>query len=157
MRKMWYSLGLLMVLALLIGACAAPAAPAATEGETAAAAEEPAAAEAVAAEPTPVVNAFGDCDDPFRMWHGLTGSDGAVFSEMLTQFAEANPDFCMESQGIPWDLFFQKYPTSVAAGDPPGERSEPFRVDSAELVDEHEGRRTGDLDPRPERRVERAS
>jgi ABC-type glycerol-3-phosphate transport system substrate-binding protein len=54
-----------------------------------------------------------------RLWHGLTGSDGAVFAEMLQQFAEANPEACFESQGIPWDLFFQKYPTAVAAGTPP--------------------------------------
>jgi ABC-type glycerol-3-phosphate transport system substrate-binding protein len=54
-----------------------------------------------------------------RLWHGLTGSDGAVFAEMLQQYAEANPEACFESQGIPWDLFFQKYPTAVAAGSPP--------------------------------------
>lgn len=54
-----------------------------------------------------------------RLWHGLTGSDGAVFAEMLQQYATANPDVCFESQGIPWDLFFQKYPTAVAAGTPP--------------------------------------
>jgi ABC-type glycerol-3-phosphate transport system substrate-binding protein len=38
---------------------------------------------------------------------------------MLQQYAEANSEFCFESQGIPWDLFFQKYPTAVAAGTPP--------------------------------------
>jgi multiple sugar transport system substrate-binding protein len=54
-----------------------------------------------------------------KLWHGLTGSDGAVFAEMLQQYAEANPEACFESQGIPWDLFFQKYPTAVAAGSPP--------------------------------------
>jgi ABC-type glycerol-3-phosphate transport system substrate-binding protein len=70
-------------------------------------------------EPTPVVNKMGTCDDPMMLWHGLTGSDGAVFAEMLQQYAEANPDACFESQGIPWDLFFQKYPTAVAAGTPP--------------------------------------
>ena len=53
------------------------------------------------------------------LWHGLTGSDGAVFAEMLQQYAKANPEACFESQGIPWDLFFQKYPTAVAAGTPP--------------------------------------
>lgn len=119
MRKLSVGFTLLMVLALLLSACgtAVPAAPAAPE----AAADAPAAAvaEAPAAEPTPVVNAFGQCDDPMKLWHGLTGSDGAVFAEMLQKFAEANPDICFESQGIPWDLFFQKYPTAVAAGTPP--------------------------------------
>ena len=117
MRKISFGLTLLMVMALLLTACGAPA----PSGDTAAepAAEEIAAAPAPDAEPTPVVNAFGQCDDPLRLWHGLTGSDGAVFAEMLGQFADDNPDFCFESQGIPWDLFFQKYPTAVAAGDPP--------------------------------------
>ena len=142
MRKLSVIFSILMVLALLVGACgggdAAPAAPA----EPVAA--EPAAADAAAApadaaagtdatvaeeptldpslptpEPTPVVNAFGTCADPMKLWSGLTGSDGAVFSELLTQYAEANPDACFEAQGIPWDLFFQKYPTAVAAGSPP--------------------------------------
>ncbi len=131
MRRLSVGITLLMVLALLLSACggaAVPAAPAApAEGEAAPAEGEAAPAEGEAAvdpsaptpEPTPVVSAFGQCDDPMRFWHGLTGADGAVFAEMLQQYAEANPDACLESQGIPWDLFFQKYPTAVAAGEPP--------------------------------------
>jgi hypothetical protein len=79
----------------------APAEPTATEP----AAAEPAPAEPAAEptaeptvdpnlptpEPTPVVNKMGTCDDPMMLWHGLTGSDGAVFAEMLQQYAEANP------------------------------------------------------------------
>ncbi len=119
---------LALVMVLLLSACAAPAAqPPAAQPPAAA---EPAAAAATAVpptvdpslptpEPTPVVNAFGKCDKPIRLWHGLTGTDGAVFAEMLQQYATANPTACFESQGIPWDLFFQKYPTAVAAGDPP--------------------------------------
>jgi ABC-type glycerol-3-phosphate transport system substrate-binding protein len=101
-----------------VGLALAACAPAAPAGE-APAAESGAAAGAATPEPTPVVNAFGQCDDPVRLWHGLTGTDGAVFAEMLQQFAEASPEICFESQGIPWDLFFQKYPTAVAAGTPP--------------------------------------
>lgn len=98
----------------------AAAQPSATQPAAAAATEAPTAnPNAPTPEPTPVVNAFGTCDKPFRLWHGLTGSDGAVFAEMLAQYAKANPDACIESQGIPWDLFFQKYPTAVAAGTPP--------------------------------------
>ena len=89
-------------------ATTAPAAPAAEPTATTAAGPTP--------EPTPVVNTFGKCDTPFRLWHGLTGSDGAVFAEMLQKYKAANPDACFESQGIAWDLFFQKYPTAVAAG-----------------------------------------
>lgn len=119
MRKLSVGFTLLMVLTLLLSACgaAAPAAPADTE----AAAEAP--AEAAPAEPAPVatavVNNFGECDDPLILWHGLTGSDGAVFAELLQQFSAANPDICLNSEGYGWDVFFQKYPTAVAAGTPP--------------------------------------
>ena len=128
MRKLFPVFALLMALMLVLSACggaAAPAAAPAGDDAAAAPAEGDAAAEATVdpnaptPEPTPVVNTFGACDDPLRLWHGLTGSDGAVFAEMLQQYAEANPEACFESQGIPWDLFFQKYPTAVAAGSPP--------------------------------------
>ena len=131
MRKLSVLFSILMVMALLISACgggaAAPAAPAdtaaadtAAAGTDATVAEEPTLDPSLPTpEPTPVVSAFGTCDDPMKLWSGLTGSDGAVFSELLTQYAEANPEACFESQGIPWDLFFQKYPTAVAAGTPP--------------------------------------
>jgi ABC-type glycerol-3-phosphate transport system substrate-binding protein len=82
-------------------------------------AEAPVEEAAPEAEPTPIVNAFGECDDPLVLWHGLTGTDGAVFAVMLQQFTEAHPEVCLHSEGIPWDTFFQKYPTAVAAGTPP--------------------------------------
>jgi multiple sugar transport system substrate-binding protein len=102
----------------------APAAPKAAEptATTAPAAPEPTATlapEAPTPEPTPVVNVFGKCDTPFRLWSGLTGSDGAVFAEMCKMYSDSDSTVCLESQGIPWDLFFQKYPTAVAAGTPP--------------------------------------
>ncbi|MEZ4555330.1 MAG: extracellular solute-binding protein [Caldilineaceae bacterium] len=115
MRKLSLGLTLLLLLSLVLSACGAPSAP--VEAPAAAAAEE--AAPAAAAEPTPVINNFGECDDPLVLWHGLTGSDGAVFAELLAQFSEANPDVCLNSEGYPWDIFFQKYPTAVAAGTPP--------------------------------------
>ena len=117
MRKLSLGLTLLLLLAMVLSACGAPSAPAAeAPADTAAEAE---AAPAAAAEPTPVINNFGECDDPLVLWHGLTGSDGAVFAELLAQFSEANPDVCLNSEGYPWDIFFQKYPTAVAAGTPP--------------------------------------
>lgn len=131
-RRAFLMSGGFVVASTALAACAgatpaAPAAPAPAAAEptaTAPAAAEPTAVPTVAPgaptpEPTPVVNAFGKCDKPFMLWHGLTGSDGAVFAEMLQQYAKADPEACFESQGIPWDLFFQKYPTAVAAGTPP--------------------------------------
>ena len=135
MRKFLLILSLLLALAMILGACggsepeAAPAepeaAPAEAEEEVAEPAEEEAAEpeEEVAAdpdaEPTPIVNAFGECDDPLILWHGLTGTDGAVFAVMLENFVNETPGACLSSEGIPWDIFFQKYPTAVAAGTPP--------------------------------------
>ena len=111
------------------GAVLASCAPAATPTEApqaaaptqpaAAAAEPTATVAAPAAEPTAVVNAFGKCDRPLNMMHGLTGTDGAVFATLLEQFAKETPDVCLSSEGFAWDTFFQKYPTAVAAGTPP--------------------------------------
>ncbi|MBI9050152.1 MAG: extracellular solute-binding protein [Anaerolineaceae bacterium] len=133
MKKVFVSFSLLMCLALVFAACApsvsnttnAQDASAASSADNevavneAAADEVAAAAEDPNAEPTPIVNAFGNCDDPLILWHGLTGTDGAVFAVLLEQFAGDNPDICLKSEGIPWDTFFQKYPTAVAAGTPP--------------------------------------
>lgn len=143
MRKLSFGFTMLFVLALVLGASApagAPAEQAAAPADNAAAA--PAAAEATA-EPTPVVNAFGQCDNPIRLWHGLTGSDGAVFAEMLQMYAEANPDVCFESQGIPWDLFFQKYPTACGGRHAPGSGDLPCRrgaTDGGGRLDAADGR-----------------
>ena len=121
MRNLSKLVTVLALLSLVLSACGGAAAPAAE----APAADAPAAdAAAPAADeptpvPTPVINNFGECDDPLILWHGLTGSDGAVFATMLEQFAAANPDVCVNSEGYPWDIFFQKYPTAVAAGTPP--------------------------------------
>ena len=111
-------LSLLMIMVMVLGACA-PAAPTEAPGTEAPGATEPPAAAEATVEPTPIVNAFGECGDPLVLWHGLTGSDGAVFAELLGRFVADNPDVCLHSEGIPWDTFFQKYPTAVAAGTPP--------------------------------------
>jgi len=120
-----------MVMAMVLSACApaAPNEPAATAAPNNAPTEaaatqageatEPPAPTEANTEPTPVVNAFGDCSDPLILWHGLTGTDGAVFATLLEQFSKENPDVCLHSEGIPWDTFFQKYPTATAAGNPP--------------------------------------
>lgn len=121
MRKLSFVFSLLMVMALLLSACAgaAPAAPAAPDAAAAPAADAAVDPNAPTAVPTAVVNNFGTCDDPLILWHGLTGSDGAVFAELLQKFSADNPDACLQSEGYPWDIFFQKYPTAVAAGTPP--------------------------------------
>lgn len=116
--------GLLLVVAAMLVACGGSTPTPAPTAKPDAPAAEPTAEPTIdpnapTPEPTPVVNAFGDCSDPLILYHGLTGSDGAVFAEMLQKYKEANPDACFESQGIAWDLFFQKFPTAVMAGNSP--------------------------------------
>jgi ABC-type glycerol-3-phosphate transport system substrate-binding protein len=125
-KKLWLSLSLLVIMTMVLSACgsATTDVPAADAPVTdAPAADVPATdapvVDAPAAEPTPIVNAFGTCDDPLILWHGLTGTDGAVFAVLLEKFVADNPGVCLRSEGIPWDTFFQKYPTAVAAGTPP--------------------------------------
>ena len=123
MKKLLTIVSLLMVATMLLSACA-PAATTAAPTE-AAKATEPVAVEptvdvnAPTAEPTAVVGFYGKCDRPLTLMSGLTGSDGAVFNDLLSKFAEQNPDVCVSSQMFVWDTFFQKYPTAVAAGTPP--------------------------------------
>jgi ABC-type glycerol-3-phosphate transport system substrate-binding protein len=122
-NRLLLCLSLLTVLALMLSACGSAPATTAPDNEPVEAAatdvEATAAPVDANAEPTPIVNAFGDCSDPLILWHGLTGTDGAVFATLLEQFTKDNPDVCLRSEGIPWDTFFQKYPTATAAGTPP--------------------------------------
>ena len=121
MRKNLLGFILLLVLAVIFTACGgtgetttdsdtAADEVASTTEEDAGAEEEPTLDPNMPTpEPTPVVNAFGDCDDPLILWHGLTGTDGAVFADMLEKFVNEVPGACLSSEGIPWDIFFQKY------------------------------------------------
>lgn len=98
-----------------LAACApAPAGAPAAEAP-AAAADAPVAD----AAPTPAVGVYGESDAKVVIWHGLGGADGAVFAQMLQQYATENPDVSIQSETYGWDVFFQKYPTAVAAGTPP--------------------------------------
>lgn len=99
-------------------AAPAPAAPAAEQPAAEAPAAEAPAEPAPAAEPTPAVSTFGAGGTPTVIWHGLGGADGAVFANMLKEYSEKENQ-AIESQTYNWDVFFQKYPTAVAAGTPP--------------------------------------
>ncbi len=79
----------------------------------------PAAPAAPAEAPTPAVGVYGKSDTKVVIWHGLGGADGATFAKMLEQYANENPDVSVQSETYNWDVFFQKYPTAVAAGTPP--------------------------------------
>jgi ABC-type glycerol-3-phosphate transport system substrate-binding protein len=98
---------------LALAACA----PGAT-GPAAEAPAEAAPAEAPAAEPTAAIGEYGSGDNPVILWHGLGGADGATFAVMLEQYAKDNGQ-PIRSETYGWDVFFQKFPTAVAAGTPP--------------------------------------
>jgi len=102
---------------MMLAACVATPAP----GAPAAAAPTTAAADANAPTPIPTValNNYGKEDNAAVLWHGLTGADGTTFAKMLDQFAQKNPDAGVRSEAYVWDVFFQKFPTAVAAGTPP--------------------------------------
>ncbi len=127
MRKLSSVFALLVVAAMLLSACAGAAPAATSDGAAAPAADAGAAAPAEATvdanaptpEPTPVVNAFGNCDDPMRLWHGLTGSDGVTLNDMLTQFAAENPDISVTVEIIAWGTLYQKLQTAFVAGTQP--------------------------------------
>jgi len=112
-RQFLISSGAVLSAAVLV-ACApagqAPAAPAAAP-----------AAGAAAAVPTPTVgiNEYGKADKPVVVWHGLGGADGKTFAEMLGQYAKENDGIGVHSETYDWNVFFQKFPTAVAAGTPP--------------------------------------
>ncbi|MCB0064486.1 MAG: extracellular solute-binding protein [Caldilineaceae bacterium] len=82
--------------------------------------EAPAAAAPAepAAEPTVAIGEYGSGGDPVVLWHGLGGADGATFAVMLEDYA-TNNEAPVRSETYGWDVFFQKFPTAVAAGTPP--------------------------------------
>lgn len=71
-----------------------------------------------AAEPTVAIGEYGSGDNPVILWHGLGGADGATFAVMLEDYA-TNNNAPVRSETYGWDVFFQKFPTAVAAGTPP--------------------------------------
>src|SRR5205807_1759697 len=99
-------------------AAAAAGAAAATEAPTAAAAAGAAAATEV---PTPTVGIaeIGQGSKQVVFWHGLGGADGKTMQEMLKQYATEKGDTTVRSETYDWNVFYQKLPTSVVAKTPP--------------------------------------
>ena len=53
-------------------------------------------------------------------WHGLTGPDGAFLEGMVNTFNETNEDgIFVQLNVFHWDVFYDRWVASVAAGDPP--------------------------------------
>ena len=53
-------------------------------------------------------------------WHGLTGPDGVFLEDMVNTYNETNEDgIFVQLNVFHWDVFFDRWVASVAAGDPP--------------------------------------
>lgn len=65
-------------------------------------------------------SAQDDDDLVIDFWHGLTGPDGAFLEEMVNTYNETNEDNIFVRLNVfHWDVFFDRWVASVAAGDPP--------------------------------------
>ena len=96
-RQFLFTTGGLIAGATLAACAPAAPAPAAKPAADAAkpAAEAPKATEAPKAaapapQPTVAVGEYGSGANPTVIWHGLGGADGAVFAQMLQDYAKKN-------------------------------------------------------------------
>ncbi len=128
MNKKFWPLAVLLVLALLIGGCAAPSsAPAGPEGESAAVEESAADAP--------------DGNEPVTLtfWHHWGGNRVPLMEEQIRRFEEKYPWITVEMTLQPWENRLQKILTSVAAGEPPdvtmlGKQDVPAFVEQGALM-----------------------
>lgn len=68
---------------------------------------------------TPIVAEIGSGGTHISFWNGLTGSDGVTLNEMLSGFAEENPDVSVTVEMIVWNTLYQKLQTAFVAGTQP--------------------------------------
>jgi len=77
-------------------------------------------ANAQATQPATAVPACKAGATAINFWHGLTGPDGAYLSNLVNQFNAENTDnLCVTTTVYNWDVFFDKWLSGVAAGNPP--------------------------------------
>lgn len=115
-----------LVLSLVLSACAPPPTQPAVEDGDDDAAAEPGAADSAAepaeeAEPTatPIIAEAGEGDIQLIYWNGLTGSDGQTMVQMVEAYTQQNPDVSVRVEMMPWDTYFDKLLTSLVSGNPP--------------------------------------
>ena len=113
MSKIFRSLVVVLALVLL-SANFAPTSAQATPPAT------PPAAPAAPAAATPNVTPCQAGATPINFWHGLTGPDGAYLQGLVNQYNAENKDnACIGITVYNWDVFFNKWLSGVAAGNPP--------------------------------------
>jgi len=117
-RKFLIGSGTVLSAAVLVACVPAGQAPAAGSNSGAAAGNSGGEATPTP-EPTVAIGEYGKADKPTVVWHGLGGADGATFAKMLEQYAKETEGVAVRSETYDWNVFFQKFPTAVAAGTPP--------------------------------------
>ncbi len=111
--KIAFLLSTMVVLALLLGACA----PAATQAPAPAATEPP--APAATEEPAPVVS---ECTSPIKItyWDGLGAPDNVPMGELVKMYNAENKD-CVQVEEVvlDWGTLYSKLPLDAKAGNLP--------------------------------------
>ena len=101
LRKSFILLSVLLVMAMLLGACT------------------PTAPKAPAAEPTQAPAAASNEVVTLTFWNGFTASDGEVFKELVNKFNAEHPNIKIDMTIMPWDSFNQKLLPALKAGEGP--------------------------------------
>jgi len=68
---------------------------------------------------TPIMAEAGSGSTQIVFWNGLTGGDGVTLNQMTAAFAEANPDFKVNTESMGWDVMYQKLQAALVAGNAP--------------------------------------
>ena len=106
-KQLWIGLSMMLLAALVLGACGTPA----TEAPVA---PPPAATEA------PVVTEAPPVMEPVELtiWHSYHtgGSEEAAVSQIVAQYMTDHPNVTVNVQNIPFDQIFNKWQTDVASG-----------------------------------------
>ncbi len=111
MQARW--LVLLVLVSLILGACAPAVSPAPIEEGAA----DTAASEAAApAEPTVQVQEMGTGAIVLDMWDGIGASDGEILTMLLNKCVEENPDITVKRQIMDWGVYFDKLAAAIVAG-----------------------------------------
>ena len=77
------------------------------------------AQDAATPEPTNTPSVVGTGNIQISFWNGLTGSDGVTLIDMLSKFADENPDISVTVEMIAWATLYQKLQTAFVAGTQP--------------------------------------
>ena len=115
-------LSLILLISMVLSACAQPAAPTAAPAQPTAAPAQPTAAPAQpTAAPAQPTAAPAAAKAEVTLWHayGTGSTEEKALTQILDAYKAANPDVTLNVLQIPFDQVFNKWETEVAAGGGP--------------------------------------